>query len=67
MKYNQLMNESGFLTPQGKKWIDDKILPSIIEILDDMETENQMRIVGGALSKQIGDLIANKLVERKFT
>jgi len=64
MKYNQLINESGFLTPLGKKWIDDKVLPNIIEILNDMETENQMQIVGGVLSKQIGDTIADKLLER---
>lgn len=64
MNYQELVSETGFLTPKGKELANQKVFQGAKELLDMMETEIELRIMAGTLSKHIGDLVANKLAEQ---
>lgn len=64
MNYQELVSETGFLTSKGKELANQKVFQGAKELLDIMETENELRIMAGILSKHIGDLVANKIAER---
>lgn len=61
MNYQELVSETGFLTPKGKELANQKVLQGAKELLDMMETEIELRIMSGILAKHIGDMVANKL------
>ena len=61
MNYQELVSETGFLTPMGKELAQQKVLQGAKEILDMMETEIELRTMSGILSKHIGDMVADKL------
>lgn len=61
MNYQELVSEAGFLTPKGKELVNQKVLQGAKEILDMMETENQLRIMTGILAKHVGDMVADRL------
>lgn len=59
MKLRQFIDESGFLTEEGKKRL-ASLRGEVREFLDEVEpTETQFLLVGSVLSKVIGDIISN--------
>lgn len=64
MNYQELVSETGFLTSKGKELADQKVFQGAKELLDMMQTEIELRIMAGILSKHIGDLVANKIAEK---
>jgi hypothetical protein len=67
MKYQDLVNEQGFLTKEGQAFVDEKIGFGIDEFLETATSEIQMRILGSVLAKYIGDMVASKLTSQKQT
>ena len=57
--YNDLVKENGFLTEYGSKLVDEKLIPVIREFVSEMNTENEMRVVGSILSNVVGKETAN--------
>lgn len=66
MNYKELISETGFLTSEGKELANQKVFQGAKELFDMMETENELRIMAGILSKHIGDLVANKIAKKSI-
>lgn len=64
MNYQELVSETGFLTPKGKELANLKVLRGAKELLDMMETEIELRTMAGILAKHVGDMVAEKVAER---
>ena len=63
-KYNQLIQENGFLTKSGEQEIKEKFLPTIKHFLDMAGSENELRIVGSVLSNIIGKEVLDMVIAR---
>lgn len=57
----KIFNDSGFLTPEAKPFINDGFIKSAKEIFDTAEDEKDIRIIQSILSKLVGDLAAYKI------
>jgi hypothetical protein len=63
MKYDDIVQDNGFLTETGKQLVAEKFDPATKEILDIAMTDNQKRILGSILSNLIGKTVANAIQE----
>lgn len=62
---SQINDKNGFLTEYGKFYFKTVIDLELEELLSSCKTEEELRIMGCAVSKRIGDLVADKVAKLK--
>lgn len=63
--FSKLVNAQGFFHPEAKKYLDEMIGKEIRMLLSYAKTENELRILGSAVSAMVGDAVTNRVQEIK--
>lgn len=61
---NRFINEQGFLTAEGKTFVEDNFGKALDTLLDIAKSENDLRLIGSVLSNIIGAKIADKIIAK---
>lgn len=62
--YNTLFNGMGQLTEEGNKFMQEKFIPMVNELLASMETEAEIRVMTSTLSNLVGKSSSNLILSR---
>lgn len=63
--YDKWVKGNGFFTTEAEQMINKSFLPAIREFLDNLDTENEIRIVSSILSNLIGKTVANTIQQKQ--
>lgn len=61
----QINGKNGFLTSYGEYYFRTVLDVELEELLKQCKTEEELRVMGCAISKRVGDLVANKVAKLK--
>jgi hypothetical protein len=63
---NRFITEQGFLTAEGKAFVQDNFGKSVDALLDIAKSESDLRLIGSVLANIIGTKIADRIVASKI-
>jgi len=56
----QIFDERGFLSPEGKVFVDEVFKSAVAKVIATAETDNDVQIIGCILKNEVGKMVLDK-------